>query len=118
MLYISLYAVILGWDVCHTEWCFSQAELMASLGNMSLFETAEPYEGRSLRQSCLMYMAFINTGEKYTNWTQWYMLCMHGFGIMKRNTFDYVLSHPHYSIIISMRFSENKDMPQYELNLW
>jgi len=45
------------------------------------------------------------------------MLCMHGFGIMKRNTFDYVLSHPHYSIIISMRFSENKDMPQYELNL-
>jgi len=76
MLYISLYAVILGWDVCHTEWCFSQAELMASLGNMSLLETAEPREGRSLRQSCLMYMAFINAGEKYTNWTQRYMLCM------------------------------------------
>jgi len=40
---------------------------MASLGNMSLLETAEPREGRSLRQSCLMYMAFINAGEKYTN---------------------------------------------------
>jgi hypothetical protein len=39
---------------------------MASLGNMSLLETTDPYEGRSLRQSCLMYMAFINTGEKYT----------------------------------------------------
>jgi hypothetical protein len=66
---ISLYTVNLGWDVCHAEWCFSQAELMASLGNLSLLETTEPYEGRSLRQSCLMYMAFINTGEKYTNWT-------------------------------------------------
>ncbi|GFG33078.1 hypothetical protein Cfor_12103 [Coptotermes formosanus] len=36
--------------------------LMASLGNVSLLETTELYEGRSLRQSCLMYMAFINTG--------------------------------------------------------
>jgi hypothetical protein len=40
---------------------------MASLGNVSLLETTELYEGRSLRQSCLMYMAFINTGEKYRN---------------------------------------------------
>jgi len=38
-----------------------------------------------------------------------------GFGIMKSNTFDYVLSHPH-SIITSVLFSENEDMPQYEFN--
>jgi len=45
------------------------------------------------------------------------MLCVHGFGIMKSNTFDYVLSHPHYSIIISVLFSENEDVLQYEFNL-
>jgi len=39
------------------------------------------------------------------------------FGIMKSNTFDYVLSHPHYSIIIFVLFSEIEDMPQYEFNL-
>jgi hypothetical protein len=42
---------------------------------------------------------------------------MHGFGIMKSNTFDFMLPHPHYSIIISVLLSENEDMPQYEFNL-
>jgi hypothetical protein len=49
----------------HAEWCFFQTELMASLGNVSILETTQLYEGRSLRQNCLLYMAFINTGEKY-----------------------------------------------------
>ncbi|PSN56799.1 putative palmitoyltransferase ZDHHC16 [Blattella germanica] len=40
----------------------SVTELMASLGNTSLLEPSQPYEGRSLRQSCLIYMAFINSG--------------------------------------------------------
>lgn len=51
-------------SISHTKWCSSQTELMASLSNVSLLEGTEPYEGRSLRQSCLIYMAFINTGEK------------------------------------------------------
>ncbi|XP_033606340.1 palmitoyltransferase ZDHHC16 isoform X2 [Cryptotermes secundus] len=37
-------------------------ELMASIGNVSILETTQLYEGRSLRQNCLLYMAFINTG--------------------------------------------------------
>lgn len=37
-----------------------------------------------------------------------------GFGILKSNTFDYVLSHPHFSIIISALFSENENMPTYD----
>jgi hypothetical protein len=53
--------------ISDTKWCFSQTELMASLGNVSLLEATELYEGRSLRQSCLIYMAFINTGEKCTD---------------------------------------------------
>jgi hypothetical protein len=90
---------------------------MASLGNISLFETTELYEGRSLRQSCLMYMAFINTGEKYTNLTQQYMLCMHRFCNMSGNTLKYMLSYPHYSVIISLLLSEHEGIPECELNL-
>lgn len=67
MLYLVIYPQFMMISVSHVEWCFSQTEWMASLGNVSVLETSQLYEGRSLRQICLIYMAFINTGEKYAD---------------------------------------------------
>jgi hypothetical protein len=67
MLYLIICPQFMKISVSHVEWCFSQTELMASLGNVSALETSQLYEGRSLRQICLIYMALINTGEKYAD---------------------------------------------------
>jgi biotin transporter BioY len=36
---------------------------------------------------------------------------------MRSNTFGFMLSYPQYSVIISLLFSENEAIPEYELNL-
>jgi hypothetical protein len=94
-------------NASHAEWCFFQTELIASLGNASMLET-ELYEGRSLRQICLIYMALINTGEIYTGILSTELSNECTVCILRNNVDCFILLWGPYSIIISLFLSKMK----------